>query len=54
MAHSVVNTIVPSCLIGSSYLQVTKTGIKSYTSSNSRQIQPVSLELLAVELMKKC
>ena len=38
----------------SSNLQVTRTAIKSQTESNSGQILPVDLELLALECLIKC
>ena len=50
-----MNTIAPSSLIGSpSNLQVTREGMNARTSSNSCQIRPVSLELLALDRLKKC
>ena len=47
--------IAPSILIGpSSNLQVTRTGKTSRTSLNSGKIRLVTLELLALERLKKC
>ena len=55
IGENVVNIIIaPLFFIGSSsHLQITRTGIKSWMSSNSGQIQPVTLELLALEVLKK-
>ena len=48
-----MNTIAPSSLIGSlSKLQETRAGIKARTSSDSCQIRPVNLELLALDRRK--
>ena len=51
--YNVVNTLAPSFLIGSSYLQVTRTTIISRTSSNLGQIRPRTAELAALELLEK-
>ena len=48
-----VSTLAPSILIGSSYLQVTRTSITSRTSSKFGQIGPRTAELAALERMKK-
>ena len=51
---NIVSTLAPSCLIGSSlYLQVTRTFIISRTSSNFSQIGPRTVELAALERLKK-
>ena len=48
--YNVVNTLAPSFLIGSSsFLQVTRTTIKSWTSSKFDQIRPRTAELAALE-----
>ena len=52
--ENVVSTLAPSFLIGSSsYLQVTRTFITSLTSSKFGQIGPRTVELAALERMKK-
>ena len=52
--ENLVSTLAPSFLIGSSsYLQVTRTTIKSRTSSNFSQIRPRTAELAALERLKK-
>ena len=49
-----MNMIVPSFFIGSSSnLQIIRTGIKSQISLNSGHIRSVTLELLALECLKK-
>ena len=49
-----MNMISPSFLIGSSsYLQVTRTTIKSRTSLNLGQIRPRTAELAALERLEK-
>ena len=49
-----VSTLAPSFLIGSSsYLQVTRTSIISWTSSNLGQIRPRTAELAAYERLEK-
>ena len=48
---NVVNNLVPSCLIGSSsFLQVTRTTIKSWTSLKFDKIRP---DLAALERLEK-
>ena len=54
LTFNVVNTLAPSILIGSSsYLQVTRTTIKSWASSKFDQIRPWSAELAALERLEK-
>ena len=49
-----MNTLAPSFLIGSSsYLQVTRTSIKSRTSSKFGQIGPGTAELAALRHLEK-
>ena len=49
-----MDTIVPSFSIGSSSnWQVTRAGLKSQMSINSGQIRSLTLELLALECLKK-
>ena len=49
-----MSTLAPSFLIGSSsYLQVTRTSIRSRTSSKFGQIGPRTAELAALERLKK-
>ena len=51
---NVVNTLVPSFLIGSSsYLQVTRITMKSRISSNLGHIRPRTAELAALERLEK-
>ena len=51
--ENVVNTLAPSCLIGSSsFLQKTRTCIKAWMSSNFNQIGPLNVELPALECLK--
>ena len=51
---NVVSTLAPSFLIGSSlYLQVTRKSITSRTSLKLGQIGPRTVELAALERMKK-
>ena len=51
LMYNVVNTLAPSFLIGSSsFLQVTRTSFKSWTSSKFDQIQPWTAELAALVL----
>ena len=50
---NVVDMTAPSVLVGSSWnLQVTRTGIKSWTNSNSSQIRILTSELLALSAQK--
>ena len=49
---NVVNTLAPSCLIVSSFLQVTMTTIKYLMSSNFGQIQPWTVELAVLDRLK--
>ena len=50
LLYNVVTTLAPSFLIGSSsYLQVTRTSIKSWTSLKFGQIGPRTVELAALE-----
>ena len=52
--YNVVNTLAPSLLIGSSsFLQVTRTTIKSRMSSKFGQIQLWTAELAALDGLKK-
>ena len=52
--YNVVNTLAPSFLIGSSlFLQVRRTTIISRTSSNFSQIGPRTVELPALDQIKK-
>ena len=54
LMYNVVNTLVPSFLIGySSFLQVTRTTIKSRTSLKFDQIRPWTAELAALERLEK-
>ena len=49
-----MSTLAPSLLIGSSsYLQVTRTSIRSRTSSKFGQIGPRTAELAALERLEK-
>ena len=49
-----MNTLAPSFLIGSSsFLQVTRTCIQAWVSSNFEQIPPPTPELSALERLKK-
>ena len=49
-----MTTLAPSFLIGTcSFLQVTRTTIKSRMSSKFSQIQPLTLELDALDQLKK-
>ena len=52
MTHKLVSTLVPSFLIGSSFLQVTRTTIKPWMSSNLGGIPPLTSELAALERLK--
>ena len=53
LMYNVVNTLAPPFLIGSSsFLQVTRTTIKSWTSSKFDQIRPWPAELAALERLK--
>ena len=47
-----VSTLTPSVLTRSSNLQITRTGIKSWTSTNFGQIGPLPSELSALEHLK--
>ena len=54
MGENLVSTLAPSFLIESfSYLQVTRTTIISWTSLNFGPIQPWTVELAALERLKK-
>ena len=54
LMYNVVNTLAPSFLIGSSsFLQVTRTTIKSWMSSKFGQIGPRTAELAALERLEK-
>ena len=54
LLYNVVSTLAPSFLIGSSsYLQVTRTSITSWTSSKFGQIGPRTAELAALERLEK-
>ena len=54
MGENVVSTLAPSFLIGfSSYLQVTRTFIRSRMSSKFGQIGPRTAELAALERFEK-
>ena len=54
LMFKVVNTLAPSFLIGSSsFLQVTRTTIKSWTGSKFDQIRPWTAELAALERLEK-
>ena len=54
LLYNVVNTLAPSFLIGSSsFLQVTRTTIKSWKSSKFDQIRPCTAELPALERQEK-
>ena len=48
-----MSTLAPSFLIGSSYLQVTRSSIRSRTSSKFGQIGPRTAELAALERLEK-
>ena len=51
--RNVINTIVPSFLIGSSsFLQVTRICMKAWVSVKLCQIQPLTTELAALEALK--
>ena len=52
--HNPVSTLASSFLIGSSsLLQLWRTTIKSWTSSKFGRIRPRTVELAALELLKK-
>ena len=54
LLYNVVNTLAPSFLIRSSlFLQVTRTTVKSWTSSKFGQIRPRTAELAALERLEK-
>ena len=54
MSYNLVSTLAPSFLIGSSsYLQITRTSIISQMSSNYSQFLPRTVELAALERLKK-
>ena len=53
LMYKVMNTLAPSFLIGSSFLQVTGTTITSQTSSKFGQIGPRTAELAALERLEK-
>ena len=51
--QNLVSTLAPSFLIGcSSFLQVTRTTIKAWMSSNLGRIPPLTSELVALECLK--
>ena len=53
LLYNVVNTLAPLFLIGSSsFLQVRRTTIKSWTSSKFDQIRPWTAELAALERLE--
>ena len=50
-----MNTLAPAFLIrSSSFLQVTRTYMKAWMSSNFNQIPPPSIELSALARLKHC
>ena len=52
--ENLVSALAPSFLIGSSsFLQVTRTTIKAWMSSNLGRIPPLTLELAALEHLKE-
>ena len=52
--ENLVSTLAPSFLIGSSsFLNVKRTTIKAWMSSNFGRIPPLTLELAALERLKK-
>ena len=54
MGGNFVSTLAPPFLIGSSsFLQVTRTTIKAWMSSNLGRIPPLTSELAALERLKK-
>ena len=54
LMYNVVNTLAPLFLIGSSsFLQVTGTIIKAWTSSKFDQIRPLTAESAALERLEK-
>ena len=56
LMDNVVTTLVPSleCISGSSsFLQVTRTTIKTWMSLNCKQNQPYAVELTALEGLEK-
>ena len=53
LGENVVSTLAPSFLIGSSYLQVKRTSITSRRSSKFSEIRPWTMELTALEHLKK-
>ena len=54
LMYNLVSTLAPSFLIGSSsYLQITRTSITSWTSSKFGQIGPRTVELSALERLEK-
>ena len=52
LMFNVVNTLAPSFLIGSSFLQVTRTTIISWRSSKFGQIGPRTAKFTVLEHMK--
>ena len=55
MSYNLVSPLAPSFLMGSSsFLQVTRTTIKAWMSSNFGRIQPLTSELVALEGLIKC
>ena len=54
LMYNVVNTLAPLFLIGSSsFLQVRRTTIKSWTGPKFDQIEPWTAELAALERLEK-
>ena len=53
LMYNVVTTLAPSFLIGSSYLQVMRTSMRSRTSSKFGQIGPRTAELAGLERLEK-
>ena len=52
--ENLLSTLAPSFLIGSSsFLQIMRTTIKAWMSSNLGRIPPLTLELAALERLKK-
>ena len=53
MGENLVSTVAPSFLIGSSsFLEVTRTTIKTWMSSNLGRIPPPTSDLVALECLK--
>ena len=53
LMYNVVNTLAPLFLIRSSYWQVMRTSITSWTSSKFSQIGPRTAKLAALERLEK-